>query len=236
MTNEQKSKVSMEEPTTPGIFHIHIDTQSDNKETFEFHSYARDRLKFFNHEFSGHPDGYIHFEPTKHSSFKTKDKSEFDKVWQKLKEKTKDYSKIEGYLEGEYIPTDEKIIFTPMESFFKPPFSIKRRVLSELEDFRQTEFHLSLDWDNSERRVINALLDSGLYGALMKKRDYTSIILTVQGYRKDIRPLLKKTKEYLNEVGGVVRGTIKEEVAICNFKMNYKSKQLPEIADIITYY
>ncbi len=232
MTNAEKSKVSMEEPTAPEIFHIHIDSQDPvTDDTTAFNNWVVKTLGFYHHDFIGHPAGYKHFEPSIHSTFKTRDKNEFEKVWSKLVNKVKDFPNMFGYLEGEYIPTDKRIAFKPITEFFLPKFSVLRRTLTEIEEFRQTEFHLVLDNKYSDQRVITALLDAGLYGAILDKKDYQAIVLTAQGHRRIIHPLMKEVKDYLNRVGGVVRCTLKEEISIHGHKVNIIEEKLPEIVD-----
>ncbi len=221
------------ESTKARIYHIHLDTQTTSTELHQ----KIQSLGFFSHNFTGHPKGYPHFEPTSHSTIKLGSKFEFKRVWNetiKLIEKEKD---VVGYLEGEYIPTDQFIPFKEMGGFLPPSFSIKRRRINpeKGEMFRETEFHLVMDFDNSEQKVITALLDAGLYGALLQKPDHRAIVLTCQGNRRLIKPLFKEIIRYLNDVGGVKRCTIKEEIALKHQLFNMSASELPEVVDSITY-
>jgi len=222
------------EKTRARIYHIHLDTKTTS---VELHSKIQRELNFFAHHFSGHPDGYVHFEPTSHSSIKLFSRNEFNKTWNKAVETVSAEKDVIGYLEGELIPIDIAIPFKKMANFFPPPFKIKRRTLdpNKGEKFRETEFHLVMDFDNSDRKVINGLLDAGLYGALLAKPDHRAIVLTIQGHKKFITPLILKVIGYLNEVGGVRRCTIKEEVALANKLFYMPPSDLPEIIGKIHY-
>ena len=220
------------EKTQPKIFHIHSDAKHISNELYR---YAVNDLKFVDTDFDGHPEGYVHFEPEKHLTLKLKTKGEFQSTWEKL-EKITDRSEFKGYLEGEFIPFDEYI---PHKSYtdIPVPFKIKRRRLkgTKGEQFRQTEIHLTFEKDSSHHDLIKKLLDSGLYGAYIPKKDGTFIVLTMQGYIKDIEKLYPVIKQYLLDSGGAYRCTLKEERAI-DFKLyGINVEDLPEIAEKIDY-
>ena len=221
---------TMPEVTQPKIFHIHLDTDTASS---GLHHKIQKELRFFPHHFSGHPSGRTHFEPTSHSSVKIRTKKEFDQVWGKAIAMVSAEKNVVGYLEGEFIPLDLAIPFKEIGNFFPPPFKIKRRVLDsgKGEMFRETEFHLVMDCDNSDQRVIESLMDAGLYGALLSKTDHKAIVLTIQGHRRFIKPLIQSVIMYLNQVGGVARCTIKEEEALTNKLFNKKVETLPPIIE-----
>lgn len=213
-------------------FHIHIDTKTPSK---DLHRAAKD-LGFYEHNFSGHPDGHPHFEPTSHSTFKAPDPKTFKRQWSALENLMNQYPLAMGYIEGEYVPSDLLIEEKPIKNYFPPPFEvIRRKVSNDLDPkgFRETEFHLVMDWINSDRRLVDGLLRAGLYGALLDKPDHQAIVLTMQGTRTLILPLMKRLHDYIQEVGGVVRGSLKEEIAIRHQLYNMKVDDLPEVADRI---
>lgn len=220
---------SMIEKTDPKIFHIHIDAQSIST---EFYTYAKDRFDFVDTDFDGHPDGYDHFEPKKHLTLKLYSKKDFENIWRKLVE-TADQHEFIGYLEGEYIPTDEYIPYKPFDKEVEFPFSIKTRPLdpSKNESFRQTEIHLTLDKNKSDPQLIKQLLDSGLYGAFIPKKDGVFLVLTMQGYLGDIHLIQQLLTDYLNNAGGAYRCTLKEERAIRHKRYGISVADLPVIAD-----
>ncbi|RYU89461.1 hypothetical protein EWM62_14160 [Mucilaginibacter terrigena] len=221
------------ELTQPNIFHIHIDAK---KMPQLFDEFAIKELGFYDTDFNGHPEGYQHFEPIRHLTLKVKTKEDFSEIWDKLELKTNEHPDFVGYLEGEFIPKDEYI---PYKEFtdHPVPFKIERRVLSgsEKEAFRQTEFHLTMEKSQSSPVLMKRLLDSGLYGAYIPKKDGEFLVLTMQGFIKDIVPLYEILKSYILKTGGAYRCTIKEERAI-KFKMyGIASVDLPEIAGNIQY-
>lgn len=216
------------------LFHIHIDTQSESP---ELHRAAQEALGFYSHNFRGHPDGYPHFEPTRHSSFKTSDSRIFRSTWAQLEALISEHPEVVGYIEGEFIPLDADIPEKPIQDFSPLGIRIERRRLSSAlgESFRETEIHVVMDFDRSDSNVVTELLEAGFYGALLDKTDHRAIVLTMQGTRRQIGPLLSATHKYLKEIGGVVRGSIKEERAIRHRLFNMPVEDLPEVAKCIDY-
>jgi hypothetical protein len=222
------------EKTQPNIFHIHIDATNF---PVELENFAIQELGFVNTDFGGHPEGYVHFEPQRHLTLKLNTKQEFTRTWERLERKADECPDYVGYLEGEFIPSDEFIPYKPYQD--EPmPFKVERRTLhsSKNEHFRQTEFHLTMEKSKTSPILIKRLLDSGLYGAYIPKPDGEFLVLTTQGFIKDILPLYEVLKNHLLKVGGAYRCTLKEERAI-KFKMyGIKPENLPEIADKISYF
>lgn len=221
------------EKTQPKIFHIHIDAKQMPRELEE---YAISELGFTITDFEGHPEGYEHFEPIRHLTLKLDTKELFEAAWSKLENKTNDLEFI-GYLEGEYIPIDDFIPYKQYQDI-PLPFKVTRRKLDpgNKEDFRQTEFHLTLEKDLSHPDLIKKLLDSGLYGAYIPKDDGVFLVLTMQGYIKDIDPLIDSVRKFIEDSGGACRCTIKEERAISHKLYSIAPDDLPEIADTIEYF
>lgn len=220
------------EETQPNIFHIHIDALNISKKLYE---YATKKLNFYDSDFNGHPEGYMHFEPNRHLTLKIDTKEEFQEKWDVLLENTST-SDLKGYLEAEYIPTDE---FIPYKEYIDLPipFKIERRRLngSEDEQFRQTEIHLTMEKDKSHPDLIKKLMDSGLYGAYLPKDRGTFLVLTIQGFVKDIVPLSEILTDFIKKSGGAYLCTIKEERAIRYKLFDIGPADLPEIANEITY-
>lgn len=214
-------------------FHIHIDTKTQSK---DLHMAARE-LGFYAHDFSGHPEGYGHFEPTSHSTIKIREAKEFRRKWEELERLMDNYPAIFGYIEGEFIPVDIEIPEKPLLYYCPPDFQVIRRRLDAAtgERFRETEFHLVMDWERSDRRVINGLLDAGLYGALLDKKDHQAIVLTMQGTRALIAPLMEKVHQYIQMIGGIVGGSLKEERAIRYRLYNMPLYELPVVVDRVIY-
>ncbi len=221
-----------EEKTQSGIFHIHIDARYISP---DLASHVTSHLGFYNHHFSGHPEGYQHFEPNFHLTRKLPTKNEFTQAWGVL-EQAIEASNFVGYIEGEYIPLDEALPELPYDNSIPFPFKVERRKLLLDEGFRQTEFHVVMDGDRSDERLIKKLLDVGLYGAYLDKTDYRAIVLTMQGYRKDIDLLIPSIRNYLHQAGGAVNGTLKEERAIRHRLYGITPADLPEIADRVMFF
>ena len=212
------------------IFHIHIDATELPK---SLEDYVIKELGFYENGFSGHPPGYRHFEPNRHLTVKPKDRAEFNRIWASLSTNAAAHGLI-GYIEGEYISSDDTIKFIPYKEA-EVPFKIGRRHLSHDEKFRQTELHLVLDADESDPRLIQSLLESGLYGAYIPKKDHKAIVLTAQGYIKDVTPLIKSLRDYLAIAGGAKRCSLKEERALTYELFGIGSEQLPEVIKNIEY-
>ncbi len=222
------------EKTQPKIFHIHIDAQIMPK---VLDNWAIRELKFVPTDYDGHPDGYDHFEPKRHLTLKAQTKEVFHAAWDKLESKLAEHPDFVGYIEGEYLPIDEYIPFKPYTDI-QIPFQITRRKLvpEKSEDFRQTEVHITMEKTQSHPDLMKKLLDSGLYGAFIPKADGEFLVLTIQGFIKDIIPLIDSIRTFLTESGGAYRCTIKEERAIAHKLYNIDSKELPEIADTVHYF
>ncbi len=221
------------EQTQPGIFHIHIDALWMDKTLYDF---AVNDLGFYDSDFNGHPEGFVHFEPQRHLTLKVDDKGRFEDSWGRIVDYTTT-DNLKGYLEGEYIPIDN---FIPYKEYkdIPVPFNIKRRRLkgTDREKFRQTEIHLTLEKDKSHPKLIQKLLESGLYGAFIPKDRGTFLVLTIQGFIKDIVPLIEVLEKFIRDSGGARLCTIKEERAIRHKLFDINSQDLPEIADTITYF
>jgi len=220
------------EATQPRIFHIHIDAQTMSKRLYD---YAVNELKFYPSNFDGGPPESDSIEPQQHLSIKIKEKVNFEKTWNFLIDFINNDDLV-GYLEGEFIPIDDFIPFKPYQDI-PFPFKIKRRKLNgESELFRQTEIHIALEKDKSHPDLIKKFLDSGFYGSYIPKEHGIFLVLTMQGYIKDIKNIYNSTTNFLVKSGGAYLCTVKEERAIKHKIYNIKQEDLPEIADKITFF
>lgn len=221
------------EKTQPRIFHIHVDGQNM---PLGLYDYAVKELAFVPSDYNGHPEGYYHAEPVHHLTLKVATKELFNSVWKQLEEKLSGFPEFKGYIEGEYIPIDE---FIPYKTYtgMPVPYEIKTRKLNDSnnEHFRQTEIHVTMERTGSDPDLMKELLDAGLYGAFIPKYDGEFLVLTMQGYIKEIVPLIETTRNYLITAGGANRCTIKEERAIAYKLCHIDSVDLPEIAAEIRY-
>lgn len=215
---------------TRGIYHIHVDGRVVEPQL---------RQKFFDlgfveKNFSGHPEGFQSFAPDFHVTLRLEARHQFDAAWQSL-EAVVEQGEFVGYLEGEYIKCDDVIEERPYIDL-PVPFQVTRRRLTGAmgEEFRQTELHLVMDRDASDPRLVDRLLRAGLYGVYMPKGDHVAVVLTAQGFIRDIGPLLGQLRTYLSQAGGTVRGTLKEERAIRHRLFGIAAADLPEIVEKVT--
>jgi hypothetical protein len=75
------------------------------------------------------------------------------------------------------------------------------------------------------------MLEAGLYGAYLPKTHGTFIVLTIQGFAKDIFAVGEALRSYLAQAGGAVGCTLKEELAIRYKLYGITSAECPEIVD-----
>jgi hypothetical protein len=212
-----------------GEFHIHVDV---HEMAGQFESFLH-QLKFSNTDFSGHPDGALHFETPKHLTYKTKDitafRSTFDAIVAELETAP---HLLEGYVEGEYLPIDLDIEAMPFDPEVKIPCQWDLGVLAP-GTFREDELHITLDKDRSDPRLIQDLRSMGFFSAYMEKPYGTAQILTVQGTRRTIKTLLASLIPYLKNAGGSVRCSIKEEQVI-RWWASSNSVKFPPVAQSVT--
>lgn len=215
--------------TQPGIFHIHVDATEIDPELSRWFI----EQGVLDTPFTGHPEGYEHFEPNQHMTLKITDGQMFKEIWDRLVSNVKSYHGIfRGYLEGEWIPTDDALPETPYVDV-PVPFSLTRRRLSAEagEDFRDKEIHLTFDKNRSHPEMIQKLLSMGLYGAYVEKSDHVALVLTAQGDRKVIDPMVVMLRNFLTESGGLVSGTFKDEFAIRYYRKGIGVADFPEVVD-----
>ena len=221
------------EQTQSKIFHIHVDGIKDIPVDLE--NYVVNELGFISRPFDGHPEDADHFEPSCELTLKTYNKQDFQKAFEKLEIALKEFPDFVGYVEGEYIPSDDFIPYSEYKDIPVPFFVAKRKITS-IEKFRQTEVHITMDKNTSHPDLIKKLLDAGFYGGYIPKPNADYVVFTVQGYIKDIEPLIKSVKAFIEESGGADKCTIKEERAIAHILCNMTANELPEIAESVHYF
>ncbi|PCJ11805.1 MAG: hypothetical protein COB04_18620 [Gammaproteobacteria bacterium] len=218
---------------SPDIFHIHVDATSIEDGMYEklITNYGFDAT-----DFCGHPEGYSHFEPTRHLTLKLRDKEQYHQRWVQVKNFLKQSSTFKGYLEGEYIPADEPLSYAPYVKKAVPFFITRRKLDSgQGEFFRQSEIHVTMHKERSSKKLVTALMKSGLYGAYIPKRDADYVVLTAQGKKREINGLYHVVKQFLIESGGAYDCSLKEERAIDFELFGVKSKDLPDVIDTLSY-
>jgi hypothetical protein len=194
-----------------GEYHIHVDAQEIESE-LEFS--LLHQLHFNTTDFSGHPEGALHFETPKHLTYKTQDIQSFRKTFGTILDKLEHSPKsLTGYVEGEYIPIDIDLEEKPYNHNIPVPCRWELDMLPN-KIFREDELHITLDKNLSDQRLIENLRSMGFFSAYMEKPYGTAEILTVQGTRKMIKQLLMHILPYLKSAGGAINCSIKEEQII----------------------
>ena len=195
---------------------------------------AEKQLGFVATNFDGHPAGHRHFEPRRHYTWKGTDSRNYQSTWRSAVELAERTAFV-GYLEAEHIAFD---IDLPNAPFLRreAPFLIHRRALTEKEAFRQSELHLTFDTRRSSADLATMLLEAGLYGAFLPKRDRTDLVLTAQGRRSDISRLAEQLLKYLRAVGGTVGASLKEERVIAYRTFHIAAAELPEVIDRVEWF
>lgn len=187
-------------------FHIHVDAQVLNKQVED------ELVKRYGFEvtnFSGHPEGVPHFEPTHHLTFKCCEAERFRGTFDQAKAYLESVG-IHGYLEGEVLASDIDIAPKPFDPSVLLNLSIQMEPIA-VGTFRQTELHVTLDRDRSDPRLIAILSGTGMFGAYLPKSYGTAVIYTAQGDRARVGSVLQNITEYLRRAGGSVACSVKEE-------------------------
>jgi hypothetical protein len=100
--------------------------------------------------------------------------------------------------------------------------------------FRESEIHVVFDRDVSHPQLQQNLLQMGLYGAYLPKEYGTAAVFTLQGSRSHIAELLPPLTAYLERVGGLSAGTIKEE-RIVSWWLSEPRVSLPPVVAAIDF-
>lgn len=210
--------------TQSGTWHLHIDGTRMND---AFRAWC-EAQGFEWANFAGHPEDFEHFEPAEHLTVKLNSRRTFDELFAATC--TAAEAAFVGYVEGEYI---SRVIEIPDQPFVDliVPFHVERRTLRAEEQFREGEFHLTFDADHSDARRVEQLLRAGLYGAYEKKGDGRRyLVLTMQGYMRDVVRMTEGLETFLREAGGLVRARLKIERAMGFRLFGITTKNLPPIA------
>ncbi len=230
--------VKNKEATRVGSYHIHSDAFAEVSKEFERGARA---LGFEDTSFTETAEGvemFVPVGPKTMFSYFTDDKRDFNEKWKAfyaLAEKTG----FVGYMEGEYGEPYTILPSKPHDSSVPFPFKITRRKIEggSREPFRETEFHLELDYDASDPDLIQKLVESGLYGALYHEPEgHRSLILTIQGNNSEIIPIQAALTEYLSKAGGIEKGKIAKEDVREHAEFNIASKRLPEVVDSVEFH
>jgi len=205
------------------LFHIHVDATS-LKPAFE--SFLLEN-GFVRTDFAGHPEGADAFEAPNHLTLKLTDSVAFQQSFDRVIAKAEETSGLDGYVEGEFIPLDADIPDRPYREGVAAPFRADSGNI-EPGSFRETEIHVTLDRNRSDRRLLDALTRMGFFSAYMNKPYGVAQIFTVQGSRGQIDRLLPKLLEYLEACGGTSHCSVKEE-RVAKWWLSSDSVSLPPV-------
>lgn len=186
--------------------HIHVDASEISPELGSF----LEKLGFWRSDFveHGQHDGY---EPAHHLTLKPQSTKEFREAFDTVVEWLEEHpGHIDGYLEGEVLPFDEEIEVRPFNSTIPIPFQLEKINLQPGR-FRETEVHVALDRDRSHSDLRANLRRLGLFSAFLPKSYGVAEIFTVQGAQNHIDQLIPSLKQYIEEAGGAVNCSVKEE-------------------------
>jgi len=210
-------------------FHIHIDAWTYDQ---EYKNFILEEMKFITTDFCGHPEGREGFEPPNHLTLKIDESKNYKELFEKLRSYSASNNSLKGYLEGEYISSDHSIDFKPFDSAQKIPFKAVNQKLNP-GSFKEAEIHVTMEKDKSDKELQNNLLEMGFCGAYTLKTDgSTAVVFTIQGSKETISNILPLTTEYLENAGGAVNCTIKEERIIDYWLSNNNLRLAPVINDI----
>lgn len=205
-------------------FHIHIDAMSLAP---QFEHYLRSELGFWRSDFCGHPEGQQQYEPNHHLTQEPADAREFRSLFASALQWATSGDQMTGYIEGEFIPSDDDIPEKPFDASVPVPFRVSRGPLAT-GTFRESEIHVTLDRDASDPALIARLGEIGLYSGYLPKSYGVAQVMTVQGSRKDIALIKPALLSYLRDAGGAKRCSLKEE-RIVNWWVSSSSLSLPPV-------
>lgn len=195
------------------VFHIHIDCHEKEPDP-NFVDWLLGRGYVYRN-FMNIPDE-VNYEPTIHISAVHEEVHRFRNEVADLMKYLKEHPHcMDGYMESESV---NRITIT--ESPFNNTFGIVPFVCTFHEKplvFRENELHITYRQDLSDPRVGQLLRSMGFHKALMMKQDengndlYIKEIWTIQGSNTDIQSVFPTMVWWLNSIGGIVNGSIKEE-------------------------
>ena len=212
------------------MFHIHIDATSM---PVDFDKYVSNQLGFARTDFAGHPEGFEHYEPANHLTYKTTNVKEYRQMFRDVVSFAESGDGMSGYIEGEYVALDMNIEPKPYDSSGPLPFRLHTRFLP-IGTFRETEIHITLNKGLSDKRLLTSLLEMGFFCAYLPKKYGTAAIFTAQGSRSTIDQILPSITDYLQLVGGAVECSIKEE-RITHWWLSRSDIPRPPVVDTIEW-
>lgn len=206
-------------------FDIHIDAMelSHDAELFLI-----GEMGFWRSDFCGHPEGAEAYEPPHHLTIKPATAPEYKQCFKRVQDYFRSApGSIKGYIEGEFFAFDKDLEAKPFDKTVNPPFVIETGFLPP-ETFRESEIHVTMSRDKSDRRLLQTLMGMGLFTAYLSKDYGVGQVFTVQGTQSQIDSLLPCLFEFLAKVGGSSHCSVKEE-RVVGWWMSEPALQLPPI-------
>ena len=193
--------------TVPKLFDLHIDA------TFisvAFETFLTENCGFWRNDFCGHPEGVEGHEPDHHLTLQLATGREFREMFDTVVAYAQQYRPMTGYIEGELVALDVDLPERSFDPGVPVPFMLGvGKIPSGI--FRESEIHVTMSRDASDRRLRASMLTMGFFSAYLPKDYGVAEVFTVQGSRTEIDVLIPATRSYLEEAGGSVQCSIKEE-------------------------
>jgi hypothetical protein len=211
--------------------HIHIDAKSIN---YQFEEILVKKCGFDYKNFFRRRDHNPSYAPETHLTYKTKDPSQASQIFKDIHNYLKQNpDAMTGYVEHEYIPERISIEYRTFNPDVPLPFQLELGNLA-IGAFREDEIHITLDRDNSDRRLRESLIQIGFFPASRQKDYGIAEIFTTQGSYQDIQKVLPMIVSYLNQAGGAATCVVKEERIIHSWVSSPDYKLPPVIKSIQT--
>jgi hypothetical protein len=212
-------------------FHIHIDAKNINT---QFEKILIEQYSFEYKNFIRRQDLNPSHAPETHLTYKTTDSNRSSQIFRDIHnylEQNPD--SMIGYLEYECIPEKISIEYRTFNPDVPLPFQLELGDLG-IGAFREDEIHITVDRDNSDRRLRESLIQIGFFPASRQKDYGIAEIFTTQGSYQDIQKVLPMIVSYLNQAGGAATCVVKEERIIHSWVSSPDYKLPPVIKSIQT--
>jgi hypothetical protein len=211
--------------------HIHIDAKNIKPQSEKL---LIEKYGFVHKNFIQRQDLNPSYAPETHLTYKTTNPNQASQIFKDIHtylEQNPD--SMTGYVEHEYIPDKISIEYKTFNPDVPLPFQLELGKLP-VGTFREDEIHITLDRDNSDRRLLESLRQIGFFSALRQKDYGIAEIFTTQGSYQDIQKVLPMIVSYLNQAGGAAACIVKEERIIHSWVSSLDYKLPPVIKAIQT--
>jgi hypothetical protein len=189
-------------------FHIHVDAVTLDA---AFERLLVDQFGFWRSDFEGHPEGVEGFEPPHHLTYKASDSVQYRRVFDQVVRAAADVGvSMRGYVEGEFVASDEDIPWKPFDPAVPVPWTIESGRLDRGQ-FRESELHITMAREGTSPDLVRALRGMGFFSAYLRKSFGSAEVFTVQGSRADIASLVPSLRQFLIDAGGAAHCSLMEE-------------------------